>query len=151
MSTPISLNLVDYSNERSSTKSYLLDFNPATWVANVALAMAWRVAVEALSLCNEVSMTASLVLNTASGVAPANKAAQREFLIRVFYRDTVNGRAGSFTIPGPDLALLTLSGDEVSLTTGVEVIAMVAATNLMVSRDDNPIIVTRAILDGRHS
>lgn len=150
MATQISYNQIDYSNERTSSKIYVGTIDAASFTAQAAFANAWRAAVAGVSLCNEVSLTASLELHTANGVAPSNVLAQREFIIRVFYKDDVNGRAGSFTVPGPDLSLLTITGDEVSLTTGTEMIALVSATNDMVSRDGNGITVTRAVVNGRN-
>jgi len=146
----ISLNQIDYSSEKTSTKMWVPTVTGATLDALSVLANLWRTAIEAVSLCNEVSLTMSLDLNTASGAAPTNVLAQREFIIRVFYVDDTNGRTGSFTIPGPDLSLLTVVGDEVDLTDGGEMAAIVTATEDLCSRDENPITVTRAIVTGRN-
>jgi hypothetical protein len=151
MPTPISLNLVDYSNEPSSVKFYGVTLDATNYAAVAADALAVRLGIEGVSLLNEKSMTASIPLHTASGVAPSDVLAQREWVMRVYFTDNVNGKRGTMTIPGPDTSLLTIVGDEVSLTTGTEMTALVDALNgHAFSQDGNAITVTRAVITGRN-
>jgi hypothetical protein len=149
---PVSLNQIDYSGEATRTKFYGLAIDATNYAAVSADAAEMRLGIEGISLCNETSMTGSVVLHAASGTLPTSLYAQRELAMKVFYVDNVNGRKGDLTIPGPDMTLLTLTKDEVSLTTGTEMIALVAAINgHAFSRDGNAITVTGARIIGRNN
>lgn len=150
--SPVSLNQVDYSNEGTRSSWNVAEITGATYVAVVALAEAVRTAIQAISLCNEKDFTATLVLHSSDGVPPSNVYAQRELAIRVFYRDTVTGRAGSITIPGPDLTVVTLTGDEVLIEDGDVMEDFKTAFELSAkSLDENAVVLTRAVLVGRNS
>jgi len=151
MPTAVTLNLVDYSNEPTHSKFYISTLTSGNIVAQEAIAEAVRLAIEAISLCNEKSMTATLPLHTASGIAPTNVLAQRELAIRVFYKDNTNSRTGSLTIPGPDLTAVTVTGDEVLVADAGLMAALATALSVTNSRDGNNITVTRAVVVGRNN
>lgn len=152
MADKISLSLIDNSGEGTRMQWYGETLTAANLIANTALHNAIRVAAEAITLCNELALNASLVFHSASGVVPANQFAQRELAIKVFYVDTVNNRKGNTSIPGPDLSALQLVGDEVNLADSGIMAAFVTAFEAgAVSRDGNPIVVTSARVTGRYS
>lgn len=156
MANPVStvhLNLIDYSGEKSRTQFYVQTIDATTYVADAAFANAIRTAIETISLCNEVDLSFSGEFHTANGAAPTNPNAQREIAIEVTYVDNTNGRKGRLTIPGPDLSLLTLAGDNVALSDGVSgpMTTLVAALQAgALSRDSHAITVTGARVVGRN-
>lgn len=148
----VSLNQVDYSNEATRSTWHTAEINGASYAAVATLAEAVRTALQAISLCNEKDFTATIFIHQSDGTPPSNVYAQRELAVRVFYKDTVTGRAGSITIPGPDLSLLTLAGDEVLIEDGDVMEDFKTAFELSAkSLDANSVVLTRAILTGRNS
>lgn len=151
MATKFSYNQIDRSNEKTSTGFWGPTLTALNFTGELAKADAVRVAAAAISLCNESALTANVIVHNASPVTPSSPFAQRELLVKVYYVDTVNGRKGTTSIPGPDLSLLTLSGDEVLLADGDVMEAFVTALEDTLSRDGNAITVTRAVVMGRNS
>lgn len=85
---------------------------------------------------------------------PTSEYAQRELGLRVFLVDDVNGRKSHFTIPGPDLANLTiLAGtDLVDLADASIMAALVVEIEAFVlSMDGNAVTVNRAVIVGRRN
>lgn len=63
-----------------------------------------------------------------SDLVPTDPFAQREIGLRFHYTGDTTNKPYFVTLPCPDLSLVTfLSGDEIDITVGAEVIAMVAA------------------------
>jgi len=151
MATPITLSMIDYSGEPTRTSWHSPTLTAANLVAQTAIQDAIRLAIEAISLCNEDKLTAALVMHSATPTRPTNPNAQRELAVKVFYVDNVNGRTGTMTIPGPNLTALTLVNDEVVLADGDVMADFVTAFEFANSRDGNNITVTAARLVGRNN
>lgn len=149
----LNLPYVDHSNEKSSVAWNVLELNALNYGAIVLDGNDVRTAISAISLCNESNLTVSAIVHAANGAIPADVHAQRELALRVFYTDNVNGRKGHLSIPGPDLTLLQLAGDEVGLADNsvMEDLVVVMSAGKVVSRDGNFITVTGARIVGRNS
>jgi hypothetical protein len=158
MPTTVSVNLIDHSGEPTRTKFYVetLDdtnydalFDPITGSVSL-LQAALLVATD----CEHVSTVASVEMEPGTGVPPATVTAQREIAIRVSYRDTVNGRKGSFTVPGPITTFYPPTGvpDDIIPLDNVIFAALILVIEAnAISRDDNPIEVVEGRLVGRNS
>jgi hypothetical protein len=158
MPTEVTVNLIDHSGEPTRTKFYVetLDdtnfdalFDPVT--GDISLLQG---ALMAATDCEHVSTVASIVSDTGTGVPPATVTAQREIAIRVSYRDTVNGRKGSFTVPGPVTGFYPPTGvkdDIVPLDNVVFAALIILIEANMISRDDNAIEVVEGRLVGRNT
>jgi hypothetical protein len=158
MPTQITVNLIDHSGEMTGTKFYVetLDdsnydalFDPVTGAVSLL-----QGALMAATDCEHVSTVASLVSDTGTGVPPATVTAQREIAIRVKVRDTVNGRTGHFSVPGPITTFYPPTGvkdDIVPLDNVVFAALILIIEANMVSRDDNAIEVVEGRLVGRNN
>ena len=108
----------------------------------------------AITLCTSAGYGLSDGIGADSDAVPASNFAQREVGLRVFLVDDVNGRKSHFTIPGPDLAALTiLAGtDLVDLADAGIMAALVASVEAdCVSVDGNAVSVLRAVIVGRRN
>lgn len=111
-------------------------------------------AITAITLCDEAGYGYTDILAGDLDTVPSSEYAQRELGLRVFLVDDVNGRKSHFTVPGPDLASLTiLAGtDFVDLADAgimAQVVTDVEAECL--SQDGNAVSVLRAVIVGRRN
>ncbi len=132
----------DYGGEKSSVSLPMAAFTNEATV---------RSAVDGVSLGVLQKVT---TINDDSIISSANAAsayAQVELGLRVHVSDSVNGETGYFTIPCPDLGVLTLEGDGVVLADAGAMATLVTQMEAnVVSRDGNAITVTRAEIVGRN-
>lgn len=110
--------------------------------------------IETVSLCDSAGYGFRDQIVADPSTIPASNLAQRENGLRVFLTDDVNGKKSHFTIPGPDLANLTIpaGGDLVTLADASIMADLVTAIEANVeSEDDNAVTVTRAVIVGRNN
>ena len=110
--------------------------------------------IETVSLCDSAGYGFRDQIGADPSTIPASNLAQRESGLRVFMTDDVNGKKSHFTIPGPDLANLTIpaGGDLVTLADASIMADLVTAIEANVeSEDDNAVTVTRAVIIGRNN
>lgn len=103
-----------------------------------------RLALSAITLCNNLSRTVTAIKIVDDAVRPADANAQRETKALFTYRDTVTGFLSSFSVPGIDRTLIVQPGtDEIDLG-NVLIAAIIALFEAsFVSRAGNPVVVTR--------
>lgn len=142
---------IDRSAERSSTKVYLPDVasDGTNWADLTADTTGrgdlLKAAFATLSKCNLTKQTLTVVLETDLPVIPTADDAQREWKLQVQYVDDVNGRFGEFSLPGPADLLVQANTDEVDIAANALMVAAIPVFEAnMVSRDGNPITITRA-------
>ena len=109
-------------------------------------------AITAVTLCEKAGYGYTDILEVDPEAVPSSAYAQRELGLRVFMVDDVNSRKSHFTIPGPDLANLTIFAgtDLVDLEDAsimADLVTEVEAACLSV--DDNAVTVLRAVIVGR--
>lgn len=109
-------------------------------------------AITACSLCETAGYGYTDILVVDPESVPSSEYAQRELGLRVFLVDDTNSRKSHFTIPGPDLASLTIFAgtdlidlDDASIM--ADLVTEVEAN--CVSVDDNSVTVVRAVIVGR--
>ena len=152
MATPLTLSLLDTSLEQTKLLFFIPDINAANFETNLGVAggaNAIRTAVEAITLLNEVKLSAQIVVHTATAVSPNNAGAQREYGVKLYYVDTVTNRRGHVFIPGIDGTMLPTSGDLVNLAEAHWAALVTAMEENAVSRDGNPITVLKGVVTGR--
>lgn len=145
---------IDASGERTRFQLYV----PTVTIANFGTTFGVggalddvRAAFNTLSLLNEVSVQALIVDHTAAPTPPANASAQREYGVKLYYVDNVNGRAGHTFLAGIDPQFLPTDSDQVDLTMTEWAALKTAIQDGMVSRDGNAITVTKGIVTGRRA
>lgn len=109
-------------------------------------------AITACTLCDEAGYGYTDILAGDLDTIPTSEYAQRELGLRVFLVDDTNGRKSHFTIPGPDLASLTiLAGtDMVDLSdAGIMAALVTEVEGECLSQDGNAVSVLRAVIVGR--
>lgn len=153
--SPASITYIDHSAEKSVMQVYGLPLTAANFDAQVALWDDFWDAVDDITLGQTVQRHYAN-LDTFAYTVPASNLAQREMKLLVMYQDDTNGQRFTCTIPTIDLSKLTFltgAGDNVSLTTGTEVIALKAAFEGFVVNPvtDNGVIVTGMKFVGRNS
>lgn len=160
---PVQINQgwIDHSAERSRTIYYVGDFQgsaipdcPWEWTTEINTAADLiHDAMAVLSLMNFTDQTATVIIQQDTPTVPGSENAQREQALWVQYVDTVNQEYGTMTIPGVDRNLVAqINTDEVDIQSNAAAIAFITVfETAAVSRDGNPIEVTRMRLIGRAS
>lgn len=111
-------------------------------------------ALLAITLCTEAGNGLTQENDPDSDTVPASAFAQRELGLRVFLVDDVNGRKSHFTVPGPDLANLTIfdGTDLVDLADAGIMASLVTVIEAgAISADANAVSVLRAVIVGRRN
>lgn len=151
----VSIGFIDHSGEKSTTKFYIEPF-ANTAAADLGTDLvdkhdAVKAAIAAVTLCNFTTSHMSVAYDVDSAVVPTDAFAQRETALWIQWQDSVNGKYGSMSIPGPDLDLLAQAGtDEVDLASNVAAIALTGVLELnLVSEFGNAINITRMRIVGR--
>lgn len=127
--SPATLTYLDRSAEKSTMQVYGTLLTALNFAAQATLWEAFYDAVDALTLGTSVRRHYEIEQTFAEAI-PVSNLAQRENKLLVMYRDATNGQKFTVTVPTIDLSKLTFltgAGDNVSLTTGAEVIAFVTA------------------------
>lgn len=131
-----------------------IDAGGANFDAVVASITAVEVDIIAITLCTTAGYAFADDVGTDAAVLPASNFAQREVGLRVFLVDDVNAKRSHFTIPGPDLAALTiLEGSDLVDLADASVMADLVATveSDVQSVDGNAVSVERAAIVGRRN
>ena len=154
----IAFNMIDHSGEPTATKLWVEALDNSNFDELFA-AVTGKVSLLQAALflttdCEHVSTHLSHQSDQGTGVPPTTVTAQREIAVRVTYRDTVNGRVGHFTVPGPKTTMYPPTGvkDDIIPLDNVILAALIVVIELnAVSEDGNAIEVTQARLIGRNS
>jgi hypothetical protein len=150
--TQLTFNMIDHSGEKSRTKVYLeeIEGDGSNWDDILTSEGLLRTALYLTTDMAEVSSDVSIAVHEGDGVPPSTVTAQREWAIRVKYRDAVNGRYGHFTVPGPKTTFYPPTGSDVVPLDNVifEAFITVLEANLL-SRDGNAINIVEGRLIGR--
>ena len=146
----------DHSNELSNVALFFdnMDAGGANYDAVVASIVAVEAELDTISLCDQAGYGYRDSIGGDAGTIPASNLAQRESGLRVFLADDTTGDKSHFTIPGPDLANLTIpaGGDLVTLADGSIMADLVTAVEANCqSVLGNAVTVTRAVLVGRNN
>lgn len=146
----------DYSSEIGSFSLHFAEISAggADYDTIVAEMAAVEAAATNCTLCDEAGYGYTDILAGDLDTVPTSEYAQRELGLRVFLVDDVNGRKSHFTIPGPDLANLTiLAGtDLIELADAGFMAALVTAVEAgALSADGNAVSVLRAAIVGRRN
>lgn len=146
----------DYGSEIGSLSLYVDDISAggADYDTIVAAIASIEAAIIAVSLCTTAGTSLTQQLGADSDASPSSEFAQREMGLRVFLVDDTNGRKSHFTIPGPDLAGLTIFAgtDLVDLADAGVMAAVVTAIEAGAqSADGNSVTVNRAVIVGRRN
>jgi hypothetical protein len=144
----------DYGSEISSAQLMFADIAAGGAGYDAALVDIADVedAITACTLCEKAGYAYTAVHEVDPEAVPASEYAQRELGLRVFMKDDVNSRLSHFTIPGPDLANLTIhtGTDLVDLDDASIMAALVTEVEAnCLSVDDNALTVLRAVIVGR--
>lgn len=146
----------DYGSEIGSLSMHVAEIaaGGANYDAVVAQIAAIESEIIAITLCTAAGGNLNQQLEADSDSVPASAFAQRELGLRVFLTDDVNGRKSHFTIPGPDLANLTIfdGTDLVDLVDGGVMADLVTSVEAgALSQDLNAVTVQRAVIVGRRN
>lgn len=150
--TTLVFNMIDHSGEKSRTKVYLEELlgDGSNWDDILVSEGLLRTALFLTTDMAEVGSDVSIPIHTGAGTPPSAVNAQREIAIRVKYRDTVNGRYGHFTVPGPKTTFYPPTGSDVVPLDNVIFAAFILVLEAnLVSRDENAITVVEGRLIGR--
>lgn len=146
----------DHSNELSQIQLYFptIAAGGANFDAVIANITSVFDEIEVVSLCDNSGYGFRDVIVADPSTIPASNLAQRETGLRVFLTDDSNGKKSHFTLPGPDLANLTIpaGGDLVTLADASIMADLVTAIEADAkSEDGNAVTVTRAVIVGRNN
>lgn len=154
MTNKVEFVYVDTSDERTRMQLYFPTPTAATFDAILGPSGTVddvRVALNALTLMNEVQVTQNVLVHAGTATKPNNASAQREWGAKLYYLDTSNNRIGTIFIGGIDPAFMPSGTDEIDLTL-TEWAALVTAIEAgCKSRDGNPVVVKKAIATGRRN
>lgn len=146
----------DHSNELSQVQLYfdVVAAGGANFDATIASMTAVFDEIETVSLCDSAGYGMRQGIVADPSTTPASNLAQRESGLRVFLTDDSNGLKSHFTVPGPDLANLTIpaGGDLVTLADASIMADLVTALEAnLESVDGNSVTVTKAVIVGRNN
>lgn len=146
----------DHSNELSQIQLHFdnIDAGGANFNTVVASITSVYDEIDTVSLCDNAGYGFRDVIVADPSTIPASQLAQRESGLRVFMTDDTNGKKSHFTLPGPDLANLTIpaGGDLVTLADASIMADLVTAIEAdCQSEDGNSLTVTRAVIVGRNN
>jgi len=152
MATKVRLGLMDVSSEQTSVNFYVPDLTNANLDALETAIGLLQAEALVISDCAHLSTQFSHVTDIASFSPATESTAHREIALKVTYRDTVNGRVGHLTIPGPTSLAYPPAGTDVVPLSNVVAAAFIAVFEAnAVSRDGNAVEVTQVRLIGRNS
>lgn len=150
MATKARVQLMDRSMEATSVNFYVPELTNANYDAVVAAIDALETAALLITDCSHVNTSFSHVTEIASFAVASEHTAQREIGLRVTYRDTVNGKVGSFIIPGPTEGAYPNAGTDVIPLDNVVAAAFILVFEAnAVSRDGNAVEVVQIRFVGR--
>lgn len=148
------ISFLDFSGEKSSVSFNLADPSGATfdWDALVAKLDGIGDVIDDVCLCTRGNDSLRVVAQIGSMAFPADEEAQRELGLRIFYVDTTTWKKYHFTIPGPNLPLMVVTGHDRVDWSGTEMAALETALEAdMLSPDGNAIQLTDGFIVGRRN
>lgn len=156
MTTQGFFGLRDHSNELSQVALFFdnIDAGGANFDTVIASITSVYDELQTVSLCDNQGYGFRDQIVDDPSTIPASNLAQRESGLRVFMADDSNGKKSHFTLPGPDLANLTIpaGGDKVTLADASIMADLVTAIEAdCQSVDGNSLTVTRAVIVGRNN
>lgn len=146
----------DNTGEMSRVEIYTEDMTAGNIAAMLASADPDTVgglaeSIAHLSLCQLAKYDVTALQFVYSGAVPPSLYAQRELALLVTYTDTVNGKTGRVSIPGPDWTNLGQTGsDNVNPTAPLWVAFVTAFEAAAHSADGNPVEIVGGRLVGRN-
>lgn len=111
MTSSYSVSILDYSNEKSSTRVAVEDIDGTNFAATVTAVQALRNAIGGITLGTVSSDDLTALSTFISRTPPTDKAAQRESKWLVRYEDDVTHKIYRNEIPTADQALLSGNSD----------------------------------------
>jgi hypothetical protein len=146
----------DHSSEIGNVRLFFdnMDAGGANYDAVVASIVAVEAEIQDCSLCDQAGYGYRDEIGGDTGTSPASNLAQRESCLRVFLVDDSNAKRSHFTIPGPDLANLTIpvGTDQVTLADASIMADLVTAVEANCqSIDGNSLTVEKAYIVGRNN
>lgn len=150
--TTLTFNMIDYSGEKTRTKVYLpaVAGDGTNWDDILTSEGLLRTALYLTTDMHEISSDVSVEVHTGAGTPATVETAQREWAIRVKYRDATNGRYGHFTVPGPKTTFYPPQGSDVVPLDNVIFAAFITVLEAnLKSRDGNAINIVEGRLIGR--
>ena len=146
----------DHSQELSNVALFFdnMDAGGANYDTVVASISAVEAEIDTISLCDQAGYGYRDSIGGDAGTTPASNLAQREIGLRVFLVDDTTGEKSHFTIPGPDLANLTIpaGGDLVTLADASIMADLVTAIEANCqSVKGNDVTVSKAVIVGRNN
>lgn len=145
----------DKSRENSSIQLPVPDVSAggADFDAVMASVAAVGAAIATMTQCVQARENYFQEVDAVDPAIPTEDDAQREFGLRVFYTDDVNGKQFHFTIPGPDWAQVdTVAGTDLAdLSAGGLPALITAVDGNVISPYGNAVTLRRAVVVGRRS
>lgn len=152
MTSKLSFNIIDYSDEYSKCEFNIVDVDELSWVAEHVKIATLQAAVAGVTIGNIAYRTLVAYKTHVDDSRPSDKSAQREMGLRLFMKDTVTGEKTHVTIPAPDLDILAPGGsDSVDLTISVAAALVGAIEAMIVSKMGNPVTIYKGIIVGRNN
>lgn len=156
MATKLTVNMTDYSGEKTSTHFWLPNIlaDGTNYAAVLTAAQTLANGVLAASDCDGADAFLSVRALDGPGTTPTIVTAQREIGVRVQYTDDVNGRVGSFVVPGPLTTFYPpqgVPGDYIPLSNVIFAAFILVLEANAKSQDGNAITVTEGRLIGRNN
>lgn len=150
----VNVKVRDFSDEYSNVGLNIADAADLdAWSIPNGLSDAFASHIQAMSIGTVATVKYSQETQPEDDTRPASSWAQRELGIRVYLKDTVNGKLGTLTVPAADLATVpTIAGTDLvdpgqapysTFVTWLEANAL--------SDAGNPITVERSLVVGRNS
>lgn len=152
MPSLVNFKIIDHSGEYSNVGMNIPTIDEVSWVATETAIAGLQAALLALTAGNIAWRSLTAYNVPVNDNYPANEFAQRETGLRLFYKDTVNGKKFHITIPAPDLALVAEEGsDHVDMTVSVVDAIVTAMEALMVSPYGNSVTFYKGTIVGRRN
>jgi hypothetical protein len=151
----LSVTYRDYSRETSNVGLLFADVAAGGANFDTVVGLMGDVvdAINDLTLCVQAKVAINQDLESPDPAIATDEYAQREFGLRVFYTDDVNGKTFFFTIPGPDMSNLSVvPGTDLVDLSDTEMAALITAVEAgCKSPYGNAITVRRGIVIGRRA
>jgi hypothetical protein len=149
---------ISYRDKSAEISNVALAFDDvssggADFDTRVAEMTAVLAAINTISLCVDSKVALRQDINPWDADIPTDDAAQREYALRVFYTDDVNGKSFHFTIPGPDMSVIDIvTGTDFADLSGAALQALETAVNAgVLSPYGNSVTLRKAVVVGRRA
>lgn len=156
VSTKVEIVLNDWSNEKTSVVFHFppVEDDGSNWdtlfttplLSNLAI---MQTALDAITLLDHWYTIAHCQVKESSKTTPSDQHAQREYVIVWTYADSVTGRLGRFSTPGPEDDLTKPNSDDIDMTNATVIAFKAAIDANCLSRVGNPISIVKGKVNGR--